>query len=283
MIAKNLKPVYRMQSMFKQITDTIASVLKMVLLTKYPLSCPLKPISKELVLLGNGPSLKLFLQEKGDFMKGKDLMMVNYAAVSEAFSLHKPRYYLLLDPAFFQKEENIGKIFIPLAEKTGWDMCLFVPYWAKKIKAWQQALKGNSHIKLIFFNPVPVEGFDSFCHFCFDRQWGMPRPRNVLVAGLMLGIRCGFSTIYMTGADHSWLRELWVDDENVVHTDSAHFYDKKGAVTQATSYDMFFWMNSFAIAFRSYKQVERYARKKGVEIYNVTPGSYIDAFRRKNV
>lgn len=272
-----------MQGFLKVVADTIGSVLKMILLTRFPVPHALSLTAREMVLLGNGPSLKLFLQEKQDFMKGKELMMVNYAALSESFEQHKPKYYLLLDPAFFKKEENIQKIFIPLAEKTQWEMNLFVPYWAKKIKNWQCPLKNNNQIKLTFFNSVPVEGYVPFCHFCFDRQWGMPRPRNVLVAGLMLGMRCGFSTIYMTGADHSWLKELWVDDNNVVHTDSAHFYDKNGAVSTPTSYDMYFWMNSFAIAFRSYKQVERYARQKGVDIYNVTPGSYIDAFRRKNV
>ena len=121
---------------------------------------------------------------------------------------------------------------------------------------------GAEHLRL---TPVP-----------FKERGFKPR-----AGALQAGMRCGFSTIYVTGADHSWLKELWVDDNNVVHTDSAHFYDKNGAVSTPTSCDMYFWMNSFAIAFRSYKQVERYARKKGVDIYNVTPGSYIDAFRRK--
>ena len=38
-----------------------------------------------------------------------------------------------------------------------------------------------------------------------------------------------------------------------------------------------------AIAFRSYHRIENYARVKGVTIYNVTPGSYIDAFERRRL
>jgi len=40
---------------------------------------------------------------------------------------------------------------------------------------------------------------------------------------------------------------------------------------------------SFHIAFRSYHAIERYARARGVEICNCTPGSYIDAFKRKTL
>ena len=118
MIVLDLKPVYKMQGFLKVAADTIGSVLKMILLTRFPVPHALSLTAREMVLLGNGPSLKLFLQEKQDFMKGKELMMVNYAALSESFEQHKPKYYLLLDPAFFKKEEKLrGVLFLHLIKK----------------------------------------------------------------------------------------------------------------------------------------------------------------------
>ena len=40
---------------------------------------------------------------------------------------------------------------------------------------------------------------------------------------------------------------------------------------------------SFHIAFRAYFDVEDYARHRGIKIYNATPGSFIDAFERREL
>ena len=169
MIAKNLKPVYRMQSMFKQITDTIASVLKMVLLTKYPLSCPLKPISKELVLLGNGPSLKLFLQEKGDFMKGKDLMMVNYAAVEKYLDFGGIR---LEDDLLITEDGCRRKDFYSFG---GEDRVGHVPFRAllgKKNQSLATSLEGKFSHKADFFQSSTSRGLRFFLPFLFRPPMG---------------------------------------------------------------------------------------------------------------
>ena len=40
---------------------------------------------------------------------------------------------------------------------------------------------------------------------------------------------------------------------------------------------------SFHIAFKAYFDVDEYARYIGANIYNATPGSFIDAFPRKSL
>ena len=40
---------------------------------------------------------------------------------------------------------------------------------------------------------------------------------------------------------------------------------------------------SFYVAFKAYFAVERFARRCGAVIYNSTPGSFIDAFPRREI
>lgn len=65
-----------------------------------------------------------------------------------------------------------------------------------------------------------------------------------------------------------------------------HFYkedddEKKRVVNEYRSYRLHQILESFRVAFESYHRIARYARRAGVNIYNATPGSYIDAFERK--
>ena len=42
-------------------------------------------------------------------------------------------------------------------------------------------------------------------------------------------------------------------------------------------------LQSFYVAFRSYFTIARYASHRSVKIFNITPGSFIDAFPRLNI
>jgi hypothetical protein len=68
-----------------------------------------------------------------------------------------------------------------------------------------------------------------------------------------------------------------------------HFYDQnqsqaakvqKEDLNSAHLYTILYHMY---VAFKSYFVLDAYARKKGKEVINVTPGSYIDAFRRMKI
>ena len=67
-----------------------------------------------------------------------------------------------------------------------------------------------------------------------------------------------------------------------------HFYadSKKELARSATQYKdirLHQILESFSIAFASYHKLQRYARDKGINIYNSTPKSYIDAFERRSL
>ena len=62
-----------------------------------------------------------------------------------------------------------------------------------------------------------------------ENGWGMPRPHNVLIPSIILSMRMGFKKIYLAGADHSWLKEIFVSEDNEVFLTQKHFYDEKKA------------------------------------------------------
>ena len=157
---------------------------------------------------------------------------------------------------------------------------------ALKNKEWQPLLAGNPHIKLYIYNTTPIEGFQVFCNWIFRKGWGVPRPHNVLIPSIAMGLRLPFKKIYLAGADHSWLPEITVTDDNVVLMHQKHFYDQNKSQAETVKQEnlnsarLHIILYHMHVAFKSYFILEAYARRLGKEIINVTPGSYIDAFKR---
>lgn len=238
-----------------------------------------------IIIMGNGPSLKEMIDNRLDALMSMPRMAVNFAANADDFDILLPQHYLLADPHFFeaaQSDPNVVKLWKNLA-KVDWDMTLHVPVRAKLPDAFSRNLPTN--IKLERFNMTPGEGFDFFIHPLYERGLAMPRPRNVLVPAMMQAMAAGYRRIYLTGADHTWIHDLYVDDLNRVVSVQPHFYDdnKEELDRVAQTYaglHLHDVLGSFVVALRSYHQIKNYADKIGCEIYNATPGSLIDAFPR---
>ena len=263
------------------LTESILTLGK-VLLKSRPVERPEQPEpGRPLIVMGNGPSLRDTISEHEDTLKQGDSMAVNFAANTPEFFSIRPRHYVLADPHFFKSGEGMDPNVVELwrnLRKADWEMILHVPVGC------QPSLPYN--IKVRHFNMTPGEGADALCHTLYRRGLAMPRPRNVLIPAIMEGIRAGYRDIWIVGADHTWPHSLYVDDENRVVTVQPHFYEdnKKELDRVAAEYAgirLHEVMGSMVVAFRSYHAIRRYAERMGVNIYNATPGSMIDAFTRR--
>ncbi len=274
------------------ISDSLASFGAMlkgcvkILLQSRPVTMPQSAVvdgRKPLIIMGNGPSLRTTIDEYGSVLSTHSLLAVNFAANTPEFKQLKPSYYVLCDPAFFDSDgsDNIRKLWHNI-NAVDWPMTLFVPVSMRsKLPVDQQ-----SNLTVATFNPVGVDGPEWFERIVFGMRLAMPRPRNVLIPSIMIGLMSGFKEIYITGADHSWMKTLRVSDNNEVISVQPHFYedDKSEHERVASVYRdvrLHQVIMSFYIAFNSYFAIERYARSIGVRIYNSTPGSFIDAFERR--
>lgn len=267
------------------IGKSLASLLKVALMSKGASGAGQEGKGRELVVLGNGPSLRQTIDEDVRRLVEHDLMAVNFAALSDEFFKLRPRYYVLADGHFFNayhKDGNVRKLWEAF-ERVSWDMTLLLP---SKYKHFAKPLLMNvKGLKTRYFNLTPVEGFKWLKRLLFSSGLGMPRPRNVLIPAIMEGIRMGYKKIYLCGADHSWTKTLDVDEENFVVSVQPHFYEDNEEEHRRVRetykglrlHDV---LGSMTVAFRSYWEIADYARGKKVEIINATPGSMIDAFPR---
>lgn len=266
------------------IAQSMATLLKIAVDSKRP-SKKLPRQTKSLVIMGNGPSLRTVLDNRIDYLKQNTLMAVNFAANSDDILKLRPQYYILADQHFFTgslQDDNVKKLWDRL-QNINWDMTLCIPV---KYKKYLPKLPQN--ISLYFYNLTPAEGVASFCRLCYNAGLAMPRPRNVLIPAIMLAMRLGFSDITLIGADHSWSKTLWVDNQNRVISVQPHFYKDNSkeldrVAQEYAGYHIHDIYKSLYIAFNSYHQIADYARQQGVKIYNATPDSFIDAFERKNL
>lgn len=270
--------------------QTFLSIVKIVIQSKWSTRLPESfSNNEELVILANGPSLNKTIEESGAFIRNKTQLVVNFCASSPMFEQLRPELYLIADPLFWIVPEKREQLFCTMAEKTTWDMSFFMPARAYKNKDWQPLLATNHHIRVYTYNTTPIEGFQGFCNAVFRKGLGVPRPHNVLIPSIAVSLRMPFKKIYLAGADHSWLPEIIVTENNEVLMHQKHFYDQKTSkaasvqkedLNSARLYTILYHMY---VAFKSYFVLEDYSKRLKKEIINITPGSYIDAFKRMKI
>lgn len=274
----------------EQLWQSFLSVVKVLLQSKWSTRLPASfKNNEELLILANGPSLNRTIEDSADFVSTKTLLAVNFFATSPLFEQLRPELYLIADPLFWIVPQKREMLFGSLAKKVSWPIAVFIPHRARKCREWQTMLAQNPHITVYVYNTTPIDGFPAFAHFIFSKRWGVPRPHNVLIPSIAMGLQLPFSKIYLAGADHSWLPEINVTDDNVVLMHQKHFYDQgkseaatvtKENLKSAPLYTILYHMY---VAFKSYFVLQAYAETKQKEVINVTPGSYIDAFKRLKI
>lgn len=259
------------------ITQIIKSLAKLALSPRRA-SIKKAPRPLPLIILGNGPSLNRTLAEHRAALESHPLLAVNFFANSPQFRELKPEYYVLADPHFFSNPEdaNVAALMENL-RAVDWPMTLFLP-----------VKKDFPNLKVEQFPLTAVEGSAALEATAYSARLGMPRPRNVLIPSIMIGIWLGYNEIYIVGADHSWPSSVSVNERNEVVTVQPHFYkedsrEQERIRTTFLRIPLHSLLESWRIAFYSYHQIRRWADKIGVRIFNATPGSFIDAFERKSL
>lgn len=265
--------------------DSLKSIAKLALQSRRPTILRDRcRRDKPLLVMGNGPSLADMVADQADSWRRMDKLAVNFAASAPQFHELKPEYYILADPLLFThgQVEAVDAFWTDIL-RASWPMTLLVP--ASQFKAAKRLVASNEHIAVRSYNPVGVTGWRWLEDRAFASAMGMPRPRNVLIPAIMAGIALGYTTIYLAGADHSWLKNISVNDSNQVVSTFEHFYtesehEARRVEKLATKSRLHEFLQSLAIAFSGYHAIARFAAKAGVSIINVTPASYIDAFPR---
>lgn len=265
--------------------DTAKGCIKIAMMSR-PTKAPQKAQGGQIIILANGPSLRATLSEHADLLRSYPTLAVNFFANAPEYRQIRPQYYVLADPHFFRAQglENVDALWRNLSS-ADWPMTLCIP--VGRLAESRRRL-GNTSLRLATFNFVGAEGFPWFERLTYSHGLAMPRPRNVLVPAIMTAIQAGFREIYLTGADHSWLETIRVNERNEVVSVQPHFYtdskaERERSVSEYRGYRLHDILLSFYTAFSSYHRLQRFAISRGIHIFNATPGTYIDAFPRRSL
>ena len=272
-----------------QLFETIINILIVLILnarylfhkTQYP-----KKKHNSIQVLGNGPSLRNDIPEIIKKRENSPIMVVNAFAHDVFFEKLKPKYYILIDPAFFRPSINdrikkFKKITSDsLIQKTRWELYLFVPISGIKSSFVKNIKNRNKNIKIIEFKNIPVIGGSDLLNiFLFKNNLANPLYKNVLNTSIFLAIKMKFSKIFIFGADHSWTRDLSVNSQNEVFYGDSHVYDPKLTYIKEDK-PFYLVLKSFSLMFKSHTLISKYAKKTGVVLLNCTKNSFIDSYEK---
>lgn len=249
-----------------------------------------------LYILGNGPSLIKQIETYGDFLVTKDLICMNAMSTTQYYEYLRPQYYIYVDPDGFvpldelcpESRLEVVNTFKEIVEKTKWPMVLFVPSVAEKNEEWVKYIQSNPCIKIEYLNSWHYIGYEALKYRLIKKQYICFPFMNVLIGAINAGIASGYKHIYLLGADHSWVSSVIVDDENLIRQCTAHFYDtnpgpSKVDLSDGTRRGYADYLKGCVSLFYEYRDIAKYTKKEGIEIFNATQGSFIDAFERRYV
>lgn len=252
---------------------------------------PLIKKNSAAIILGNGPSLKNEIEAIKNISKNSkvDIWCVNFFANSDEYINIKPNNYVIADPAHWQDDVDDElkiqreQFLLRVNQVTSWNILFHLPFSAKGSFFCNSLL--SDKIKIRFFNQTTVSCRNSKILFwLYEKELAIPYCQNVLIPALFLTILSGYHKVGIAGADHSWHRDIFVQDSIVMLRD-IHFYDdevsyKPFLKNKKETFGMAEIFNIWGRVFRQYEILSSFANKKNVLILNGSSVSYIDSFKR---
>lgn len=209
-----------------------------------------KKKTEKCFIIGLGPSLKQVDLTKLD----GDLIVTNRYYKTQGADETSPTAYVLVDNAFFNKLDDFIK-----AKKMFPDCNYIVSsrYYEeiKKIST----NDNNFYVSMWkgFFSP---NNNIDLCKI-------MPMSNNVACTAIMLALYMEYREIYLLGCDFN----------SFASQTAIHAYEETNNGRLWSMSDELF---QYSFAADMHVQLQRYAKRKGVVIYNATRGSLIDAYQR---
>lgn len=258
----------------------------------------IKKKGETLVVIGNGPSLTETINTQSEQIRSKDCIVVNGFCKTEYYEKIKPALYLIADPDFFVDDISKSKrvdaegVLINLIKKTTWKVNLIVPHTAQN-SYFIKKINENAYIHVLYYNNYNLGNVCNLSKHTKFELWDenlVPPPaQTCLNTSVWLGIYLRYKQIYLIGADTTWMELLHVDQEtNQVYTIETHFYEEKKIylyrdADENVPQKLHEELNCISRALSYYWELKYYADYAGVEVYNASSYSLIDAFERKKI
>ena len=274
-------------SFISNLKNTFVSLLRMCVLSSLKVArqskkCEQLKTTRSCCVLGNGPSLKDDLENGRVRLDGNDVMCVNMFCWDPMFTIIKPRFYFLLDEAYFnpteRHKERVENLITSL-NNVDWEMYLMISSGTISGSKLLQSIN-NERLKVVRINTTSVGGFRGFRHWIYRHRLGMPHCQTVVNFALCFAINMHYENIYLYGVDHTWTRDLYVDENNVVYDGVRHVYDTNLSRVKK-DFNFAAALGYFEKMFRAHYLLEDYSHFVGVKIWNCSGDTFLDAYERK--
>lgn len=277
----------KMYQVFNMLINSLLSLIYVIFFSsfsiqKYTRKCSSSKSNDECCIFGMGPSLNQILQKDNTslFLSNKDIFTVNFFANSEYFTLIKPKYHIIIDPGFyniFDDDDKYDKCqeTISVFNKIQWDLYFLVPYQFRKSLILKKI--SNPYVHVVFINITPINGIRVINYYLYKNNLGMPFPQTVINAAIFMAIHFNYKNIHLFGVDQSWLKGIFVDENNFINVKLDH-NDNTSDRINISSLSQFL-MTQYRV-FHAHEQLREYANYKNIEILNHVKGSFIDAYKK---
>jgi hypothetical protein len=210
-------------------------------------------------ILGTGPSLNSLTNDQIQVINKSVVFGVNSLYKSKIGNLVKPDYYALVDNLYWG---DWSSAFDEVKNKYIDKKIIFITdYRAIRNNKffWQ---KDQISIQL-YAKLYPVNSIDE------DISKNTYALMNVVSCAIIVAIFMGFKEINLLGCDYNAFC-------NAGH---GHFYDDKIDL-QESNYNLEFYLKHYLMITSFHYKIAELAKKRKVEILNLTPGSLLDAYPR---
>ena len=232
---------------------------------------------KRCFILGNGESLR---QKNLALLKDEVVFVTNGFYKCEACAEVEPNYYLLVDDAFFKGKLGHDLLAgIECLKEYEHKPEFIVPY--SMVPVIQEDYKWNRWTNVYY-----IDAGMSF-HKGYNKQWDMTQivaaPQCVVQVAMLAATFMGFEEIYLLGVEQTNIFDtinmyLGIGPSNYVYAEEK---SSDSWMQLRTLHTLDEQLRGYARIFELYKEIYRYCRNMGVEIYNCTPESLIDSIPKK--
>jgi hypothetical protein len=191
--------------------------------------------NKKALVFGNGPSIRKFIEENKSNLKDTDIFVCNGFAKSDYFEILKPSNYVLIDPLYFDfndqsfedKVVDVIETWENIILKTTWQITLHTAVSNDKAYEFiQQKIRENDNIKWI--NIWPGRFFSFYKFKLYQRGLGILGGITVTHVSTQIAILRRYNEIYLCGIDLDWLENIRYDmEKHNIYLLNKHFFDEK--------------------------------------------------------
>jgi len=212
-------------------------------------------------ILGTGPSLNKLTELQIEKLRNETTFGVNALFRADIVKSITPKYYSMIDDIFWRDKSfySFGDVHNVYDDKP----IFITDYRSQRLIS---KLKLEKETIFLHCMKYPINKVSD------DISKNMVVGINVVSYTIYVAIYLGFKEIYLLGSDYNSFA-TFVDE---------HCYEEKGKIEEPEQ-RLGLLLNFYSRATEIHYLITKLAKKKGVKIINITPGSLLDAYPRKDI